>query len=298
MRMRHFFTIGPATLLAVALAACGPDEAPPFHGELYFAQGSYLMRFNLREGSIAVVDNLGDKTVREISGLGPGKLLVAETATVNRRSVPRISWIDLATGESAALYSGVRARYLEAPGIIVYDDGSKLYSVPQRGSGIDEVIYPHRLNQLTALGVVSGTLLLLETESADEAAIHSWDAHSGELQELAPLASACRLQGAVWIDSLQRLACRPRARSAPETGYVLARLDGVVDGKLALPGDRQFLALAYLETQDALILQETSRGLFGAREKSAVWAYRVLSGERIRLAADQDLGGSVVYADY
>lgn len=296
--MRTFLFTGLICLLAAALAACGPQEPSTYRGDLYFGQGSYLMRFSLRDGSLVVVDNLGDKKIRDISGLGPDKLLIAESASVNRKSVSRIAWFDLETGESAALYSGVLARYLDKTGIIAYDDGSALHAVPQFGVGSYAVIFPHRSNELTTLLVVSGDTLLFEVGTAGQEAIHAWNALTGERRLLGALGAACRLRGAVWIETLGQLACKERTPSWVDADYLLADLDGIVGGKLDLPEDTQFLALTYISGQQALILQETWRGLFGGEEKSAVWAYDVRTGTRTRLARNQNLGTSVVYTEF
>lgn len=296
--MRTFIITGLIFLLAAALAACGPREPSAYRGDLYFGQGSYLMRFSLHDGSLAVVDNLGDKTIRDISGLGPDKLLIAESASVNRKSVSRISWFDLKTGESSALYAGVLARYLDKAGIIAYDDGSALHAVPQFGVGSYEAIFPHRSNQLTTLLVVSGDTLLFEVGDAAQEAIHAWNALTGERRLLGALSAVCRLRGAVWIETLGQLACKERAPAWADADYLLADLDGVVGGKLDLPEGTQFLALTYISGQQALILQETWPSLFGDQEKSAVWAHDVRSGKRTRLARNQNLGTSVVYTEF
>lgn len=290
--------MGVALLLAAALASCGPRENSEYRGDLYFGQGSYLMRFSLRDGSLVVVDNLGDKTIRDISRFGPDKLLIAESASVNRKSVSRISWLDLRTRQSSALYPGMLARYLEGPGVIVYDDGSDLFAVHLRGTGTDEIVFSHPPNQLATMIVMSADTLLFETGEAGQEIIHAWNAVTGERQPLESLSAACRLRGAVWIDTSQRLACKERAPAWADARYVLAGLDGAVTGKLNLPEDRQFVALTYINGQHALILKETWHGLFGGEEKSAVWAHDIRSGENTRLAKNQDLGASVVYTEF
>ena len=77
-------------LLLPLLVACGGPEDSGYRGSLYFIQGSYLMRYNLRDGSLSAVTNLGDKQIREISQFGEDRLLIAETASVNRKRVERI----------------------------------------------------------------------------------------------------------------------------------------------------------------------------------------------------------------
>ena len=80
------------------------------------------MRLSLRDGSLSVVTNLGDTIIRDVSIFLENRLLIAESASINRKNVRRISWVDVNTGQIAALYSGVLARYLEGSGFIVYDD--------------------------------------------------------------------------------------------------------------------------------------------------------------------------------
>ncbi len=155
-------------LVVPLLLSCGAAERGKYHGSLYYVQGPYLMQFSLGDGSVTVVNNLGDRTIREVSALGKDKLLIAETAWIQSKSVPRISWFDLKTGQSAVFYSGVLARYVADAGIIVYDDGSKLYAVPQLGTGRDEILVAHGLNQLSTLTVVSEHSVLFETVDAGQ----------------------------------------------------------------------------------------------------------------------------------
>jgi hypothetical protein len=296
--MRDFCLKGFLVLLAAALAGCGGPQQSGYRGNLLFGRGAYLMSFSLRDSSLSVIDNLGDKSIREISGLGPDRLLIAETASVNGRNVSRISWLDLKTGESAALFSGVMARYLSDDGVIVYDDGSSLYAVYQRGPVADEVIFSHRLNQVSAMTTAATDLLLFETDDEPKPTIRCWNAATGALQNLDALAAVCRLEGSVWIGTIERLACKNRDRAPADGDYLLANLAGEVDGKLSLPEHKQFLALAHLEGQDALILRETWRGLLGDQDKFAVWAYDIRTGESVRLAKSQNLGTSVVYREF
>lgn len=296
--MRKFILKGLVALVFPALLSCGSREQTEYHGDLYFGQGSYLMRLSLRDGGLSVVDNLGDKTIRDISAFGKGRLLVAETASINRRTVTRISWIDLKTTQATALYSGVLARFLPAAGVIVYDDGSKMYAVSLRNPGEDEILFSHGLNQLATITAVSEDTLLFETDEAEQPVIHSWNAVTGELLRLDSLTAACRLSGAVWIDTLERLACKRRGSKQVDAGYVLADLQGAVDGKLNLPEGRQFEAVAYVATQNAVILKEAWRSWFGTQQKSAVWIHNLQSSESHRLARNLNLGSSVVYTEF
>lgn len=285
-------------LPALLLISCDGGPTKDYQGALYFGQGAYLMRFSLGDASLSIAGHLGETTIRQVSALGNDNLLVAESASVRGRRVPRISWIDPRTGETADLYAGVRVEHLAQPGVVVYDDGSDLYAVPQRFDSENEIIFSHPERQLTRLMEASSGLLLIETGEGEEAEIHLWDARSAQLRELEALAGTCRLEGAVWIATLERLACKQRADSQAQGGYLLSDLDGNVDGSLNLPENKDFLALAHIESQDALVLQETWRGLMGDRDKHAVWIHDLATGESHRLAQNVNLGGSVVYAEY
>ena len=110
-------------LSVLTLASCGPRDQATYNGNLYYAQSNYLMRYGLEDGSLSVVTNLGDKTIHDVSGFLENRLLIAESVSINQMKIRRISWVDVNTGQTFALYAGVLARYLEGPGIVVYDDG-------------------------------------------------------------------------------------------------------------------------------------------------------------------------------
>lgn len=285
-------------MVGLLLASCDSGPTKQYHGALYFGQGAYLMRYSLVDGSVTIAGHLGDTTIRQVTALGNDDLLIAESASVNRLRVPRISWMDPKTGETADLYAGVRAEHLAEPGVVVYDDGSDLYAVPQQFDSENTIVFSHPQKPLTRLMEASPGILLIETGNADEVEIHAWDARTGSLRELEGLAASCRLVGAVWISSIGRLACKQRSGSPGQAEYVLAELDGKIDGRLDLPMETDFFALSYVENQNALVLQETRPGWLGMRDKQSVWMHELESGESYRVADKLNLGGSVVYADY
>jgi len=285
-------------LLIPVFVSCGSQEQAGYHGYLYFARGSYLLRFSLRDGSRYMVTNLGDKSIRHVGYFGKNRLLIAELASINRKHVSRISWVDVKTGQSEALYSGIFALYLANADVIVYDDGGKLFAVSLAGDSGNDAFFSHRLHQLSTMIKVSNDTVLFETNDAGNRHIYSYDAITRELQSLEQLSGVCRLDGAVWIDDFEQLACRERLSQGNEPVYILASLDGEVSGVLALPEEKSFFALTYESTQSALILKESWRSVLGGQEKSAVWVHNVHSGESRRLAKNQDLGSSVVYTDF
>ena len=285
-------------LLVPTLWSCGSSEPTGYHGYLYFARGSYLIRFSLRDASLSVVTNLGNKSIRHISYFGENKLLIAELASINRKTVSRISWVNVKTGQSEALYSGVSALYLAHTDVIVYDDGGKLFAVSLTGGSESDEIFSHRRNKLSTVIELADGIVLFETDDAGQRSIYSYDSRTGELQSLDLLSGVCRLDGAVWINDLKQLACRERTSQGNDPVYVLASLAGNVPGRLALPAGKRFLALAYVSKQRALILSERWRSKLTGQENSAVWAHDIHSGETRRLAKNQNLGSSVVYTDF
>jgi len=289
------FRISMAFLL-VTLAACGPQQHG-YTGYLYFAQGNYLTRFSLRDGSLSVAANFGDMTIREISPFGDKRLFLTGTTAIARRTTPRISWIDLETGEKVSQYSGILARYMINANVIVYDDGIKLYAVPQGGNGApDEIIYSHGLNRITTVLEVSNDTLLFETGESGERVIRGWDAVTGNQRIFDELTTSCELVGAVWLESLQQLACRKRDSSITETEYLLVNLEGQVESKLVLPEAGQFKALTYIPGQNALVLKKSWNSIIGDQDRSAVWIHNLRTGENTRLSRTQNLGESVVYS--
>jgi hypothetical protein len=285
-------------LLIPALVSCKPSAESSYRGYLYFAKASYLARFSLRDGSFSIVENRGDKVIRDLSYFGHERLLISEVEAISRKEISRISWIDLKEGRSRALYSGTLARFLPDSAVIVYDDGLKLYAVSLRSeSGPDEIISSHRLHQLTAMVVVSNDILLFEINEDGQFMIHSYDAITGVVQKLDALSQVCGLSGAVWISDLEKLACHPRMEGDNSKNYVLARLDGEPGKALSLPEGGQFVALTYVESQGILVLKEKWRSHFGTRRNSSVWAHDIRGGENTRIAKNQNLGSSVVYAE-
>lgn len=284
--------------LAAGLSACGPQQPHGYTGNLYFSQGNYLTRFSLRDGSISVVANFGDMKIREISSFGEDRLFLAGTAAIGRRTTARISWIDLDTGEKVSQYSGILARYMANANVVVYDDGIKLYAMPQgNNGGPDEIIFSHGLNRITTIHEVSDNQLLFETGDSGERVIRAWDAVTGSQRILEGLTATCELVGAVWLDSLQQLACRPRKTYGQHHKYLLANLDGEIIGRMRLPEGERFKALTYIPGQDALVLKETWDSLIGDQEKAALWIHDVATGENTRIADNKNLGNSVVFRD-
>lgn len=280
------------------LQSCEQSEQPEFHGHLYFASGNYVGELDLAKGTSVIVANRGAVTISDISGFGENRFLVAESAMVETREVPRISWVDIDTGQAETLYSGVAARYLSGHSALVWDDGSRLHATSRRrNSRINAQIVSHNLNQLSTIVAVSDAMVLFEIGIPEQRGIHSYDVGTRQLQPRESLSAACRLEGSVWIADRRQLACQARTQSGDGTEYLLTDLDGNIRGRLALPPGKQFIALAYAADQQAVILTQPWRTVFGGGERFAVWAYDLITGESHRILKNQYLGVSAVYVD-
>jgi hypothetical protein len=284
-------------ILLPLLQSCERGEQPNLHGYLYFASGNYVGELDLVKGTSVIVANRGAVTIHDISGFGDNRFLVAETAVVETREVPRISWVDIETGQAGTLYSGVAARYLREHSALVWDDGSRLHVTSRRrNSGINAQIMSHGLKQLSTIIDVSDNMVLFETGIPEQRGIHSYDVGTRQLQPRESLSAACKLEGSVWIADRGQLVCQARTQSGDGTEYLLTDLDGNVRGRLALPPGKQFLALAYAADQQFLILTEPWRTVLGG-ERFGVWAYDLMTGQSHRILKNQYLGASAVYVD-
>jgi hypothetical protein len=286
------------TCLLTLLASCDQAERPELYGRLYFVSGNYVGEFDLAQGTSVAVANRGAVTIRDISAFDAGRLLLVETASVESREVPRISWINPKSGRAETLYSGVSARYLPEPAALVWDDGSRLHVTSRRAdSSINAQVVSHSLNQLSTIIDVSDHMVLFEAGTPENRTIHSYDIETRELANLETLSGICRLAGAVWIDNRDQLACLSREHSESGSDYLLVDLAGIVRGQLALPEKKDFVALAFAADQQTLVLAEHWTSFIGGADRYAVWAYNFIDGQSYRIVRNQYLGDSAVYVD-
>lgn len=295
--MRRFVQIASVSCLLPLLQSCEPQTRPDLHGQLYFASGNYIGEFDLEQGTSTIAANRGAVTIRNVSAFGDGRLLLAETATVDNKEVPRISWIDLDTGRAGSLYSGVIARYLPGPGVLVWDDGTRLHASSRtRNSSHNAEIITHNVNQLTTILDVADDTVLFATGGPTQRIIYSYNVVTKELLRRSELSNTCQLAAAVWVGNRDQLACLAHETAGNDAGYLLVDLDGNIRGRLDLPQGRHFVALAYLPDQHLLIFTERWQALLGGAERFAVWAYDMSTGQSHRLVKDQYLGASAIYS--
>ena len=294
--MHRFAQTLPIFCLLSLLQSCEPQTRLELHGQLYFASGSYIGEFDLQQGASTIAANRGAVTIRNVSAFTGGRLLLAETAIVENQEVPRISWVDLDTGQAGTLYSGVIARYLPGPGVLVWDDGTRLHASSRiRNLSHNAEIITHNLNQLTTILDVADDTVLFTAGGPTQRIIHSYNVVTKELLRRAELSNTCQLTAAVWISNRDQLACLARDTAGMGVDYLLVDLEGTIRGRLDLPQGKRFVALVYLPDQHVLIFTERWRSLLGGVERFAVWAYDMGTGQSHRLVKDQYLGASAVY---
>lgn len=286
-------------VLCGVLSACSQSEQNNFHGILYFASGNYIGRFDLRDGSSSIVANLGDVTINSVDSLDSDILLVSMISFTGDREMPRISSLDIKTGRTVDLLGGTGASYLSGTDTIVYDDGERLVetSIRRRPKSYEEV-FSHKYSATVSLRSITDDAVLFSVSDDEFARIHYFNAKSREGRELTGLSSICSLQGAVWISSASKIACKVEQGGAAVPSYVLVSLDGTDLDSISLPPNKDLTALTYISGQDILVFVERRSSIFGGRDKWTVWAHDFASGTNHRLSDNQYLGSSAVYRNH
>jgi hypothetical protein len=273
------------------LSGCESGEDREYHGHLYFGAGGYLGKFDLRNGSVEVMTNLGDTAIEELGSFGDEQLLLSVFGPVNRKDTFRLMYYAFSGGGLATLLDGRHGRYLPEPNALVFDDGVYL-NVRMYGDGaMEEVaVAQHRFGATARVLLISDTQFLYSIDP--EQAIVSFDVASQASQPLGELSRDCGLDGAVWIAERAALLCK---RSGEVRDYALMTLDGTVQRILDIRDIERFRALAYLPDQDAVVLTERWKTLVSGRTRHAVWVYDLENDQMVRVVKSQRLGTSVVY---
>jgi len=149
---------------------------------------------------------LGNKTIQNVSKFGKSKLLIAETASINRRSVRQISWIDVKTGQTSALYSGFLRATSPNPVNLFMTTVSTCSSWQSPEIQAVKPFLP--IGRTRCPRYSWGQLTWYCSKPMMKG--YSYDVMTGELQTLDRLSEVCRLKHAVWIDDLEQLACKER----------------------------------------------------------------------------------------
>jgi len=276
------------------LSGCEPDETREYWGNLYFGAGSYLGQLDLRDGSVAVLANLSDASIRELDEFGADQLLLSVFGPVDHKDTFRLMQFNLDTYGLVTVTNGRHGRYLPVPEALIFDDGAHLKArVYGRGPMEELTIIQHRFGSRVRILRVSDTQILYSIDPDN--AIHSFDVDTRESFALPELSKECQLDGALWIPDRAALLCK---RGADEPDYAFIGLDGAVRGTLAIPDAGAYRAVAYLTDQDALVLTEAWNTVVSDSVRYAVWIYDLASDRMVRLAGDQYLGPSVVYRSH
>jgi hypothetical protein len=94
---------------------------------------------------------------------------------------------------------------------------------------------------------------------------------------------------------MQQLLCRPPGLARADSEYRYVSPEGQLGAAMPRPAENLLRPLLYLPEQHVLVLTETWRGVFGGRQKYAVWIHELTTGDTYRLVEDQYLGNGVAY---
>lgn len=273
------------------IAGCAPGEQREYWGNLYFGIGAYLGQLDLRDGSVSLLANLGDTSIREIDAFGDDQLLLSVLGPVNRKDTYRLMQYDLEGNGLATLINGRHGRYLPGPEVLVFDDGAHLKTRIYGGGGMEQlVVAQHRFGARAYILQVSATEFIHSIDP--DSTIYSFDVETRVLRPLPGLSRQCRIDGALWIAARRELLCK---RGEDTSEYAFVSLDGEVRGALDIPDARPFRAIAHLDDQDALVLSETWHTFVSRRERNAIWIYDLTTDRMTRLAKNQSIGSLAVY---
>lgn len=279
-------------LCAMLLATVACDSAPSEEerGYLYFGSGRYLGKLDLADGSSTIAANAGDVNIVDVSAGRENTVLLGVTAPSGYLEVDRILRVDITTGRRTSLYTGTKPRYLPGPKTVIYDDGHQLLTVGLRTD--TPVIYSHSQNALTAVVVISPDEILFEVRDDDTVRVFRYNGRTELRDELPPLAAVCELNVAVWVESVERLACQAR----DSADVRLVTVDGQNIERIRLPEGKRFRPLAFATAQHALILAEDWQSWLAGRPRVAIWSYDLDKQHGERLFKHREIGKSVVYS--
>lgn len=272
-------------------SGCQSDEKREYWGYLYFGAGAYLGQLDLRDGSVAVMANLGDTVIRELDAFGDDQLLLSVFGPVNRKDTHRLMQFELDTLGLGTLINGGHGRFLPVPEALIFDDGAHLRVRIFGGRAMEELtVIQHRFGSRPRVLQISETRFLFSVDPDD--AIFSFDVDTRETLALPELSNECRLDGALWIEARDALLCK---RDGESNIYGFVGLDGAAHGELVIPDAVPYRAVAYLADQDAVVLTEAWNTVVSDSTRYSIWIYDLASNSSVRLVKDQYLGTSVVY---
>jgi len=280
-------------LALLLLAGCAPEEKREYWGSLYFGIGAYLGQLDLRDGSVSLLANLGDTSIREIDGFGDEQLLLTVFGPVNHENKFRLMQYELDGNGLVTLINGRHGRYLPAPEALIYDDGAHLKARIYGGKDMEQLLIArHRFGSMVHILQVADTRIIYSIDPSET--IYSFDVETRESRPLHALTAKCRIDGSLWIAAQDALLCK---RMGERTEYAFVSLAGDVKGTLAIPDATPFRAVAHLDDQNALVLTEEWNAVVSGQPRVAIWIYDLHNDQMVRLAKDQSVGSHAVYSN-
>jgi hypothetical protein len=295
-RLKARFGMLLAVLLCAWVAACGQPSRQGPAGYIYFGSGSYLGKFSLRNGSSEMLGYVGDVNVSSVGNYKSGELLLTATRLVNSREAKMVVRYELANKHYTNLFLGDLALFLPRGEVTVYDDGLALQStrIIEKERKITKIL-AHDFDEKVSVVPVTDSSFLFQVAKGNWARIFLYDTATESLESLEKLAERCNLDGAIWVSERQSLLCRGPLDPGPDPDYRYLSLQGELGETLQPPDGHALRPLLYLPDQRVIVLTESWRGVWGGKQKYAVWIHSPASGEIYRLVKDQYLGEHVAY---
>ena len=297
-RIRACRRLCAAGLVLLLTSACVEPATPSVQGYLYVGLGSYLGEFNLSTGDVAPVTRLGDLRIHRVSGFGDRGFVFSVEDARRGNGRWRILRFDPTNHRSSFLMSGTVVAEVPALGGFVVDDGQRLILVASAThSRVRRVLHERPLHDRVSAVTLRRHELLMQTTGSRDSPIERIELGEngmakGEVEPMVELSRICILDGAIWIDELERLLCRDADEGHR---YRLVSLDGEVEDDLVPPGGTRVRAVGHLPDSGTIVFSGRRTHWFTRREEYPVLAYGLRDGRWRELAPNQYLGLSVVY---
>ena len=241
------------------------EEAESLSGELIYAgyshDGAKIYSLDLQSGKKQVLSDWPLVWILSLSGISATRILMSLEEYADPERYDGLEkydksefsdsankyWIavyDLLNGELKIVREGKKAAYSREYGKILYysrtEDALVIASL-DGASGDDQVVdigAKLGYNECHMPIQVSGTEFLYSSYASGSYGVWKYDLKLGEVRHLDKL--DCRLEGAVWVDSMKQLLCGKRVEEETDAGYsyILTNLAGDIRKKFNWRDDR------------------------------------------------------------
>lgn len=283
-----------SVILLLSCSAYG--EKMSFDGKLiYGGQGIYSL--DLSGGESALIKALPSLSVNEVSKVDSRSLLVSSFNLLPSEERSTISIYEFQSSVLKTLLVGSRGVYIPTYKKIVFYDRKARLSIANIDGDFKsiEVIDTDANAYPMSVVPISKNEFLYESKRGGAHGIWMYDFESGEATELIGL-KTCSLNYAIWRSQTNELLCSEKLENGRYTGgYFLTDLNG--DNRQYVNfGDGKSWPVIYIDSLDALVLQERAASLFTG-EFYPVYIYRFSEGLKTEISEDNMLSRRIVYLE-